>query len=116
MRRENEVVRVRKISRTNEDESRWVYKIYLTTFKKYTEETSYTGYGERTELFPYKWFEIQSLWERPTFITQEILSKRRFAFAHKIKIPMQITIFSIESLTIWGIIKIAIGIFEYFSK
>lgn len=63
----NKIVRVRKIENTNENVDRWTYDIYLTTFKDYLSDTTYICYGQTIELYPYRWYEIERLWQIPIF-------------------------------------------------
>lgn len=67
MTKSNKVVRVRKIDHTNETADRWTYDIYLTTFKEYLSSTTYKAYGQTIELYPYRWYEIERLWEVPIY-------------------------------------------------
>ena len=67
MTKSNKIVRVRKIINTNQTVDRWCYDIYLTTFKEFLSSITYTGYGQTTELYPYRWYEIERLWEVPFY-------------------------------------------------
>ena len=67
MTKSNKIVRVRKIDHTNETVDRWTYDSYLTTFKNYLSETTYKCYGQTIELYPYRWYEIERLWEVPFY-------------------------------------------------
>ena len=67
MTKSNKIVRVRKIDNTNETVDRWTYDIYLTTFKNYLSDTFYKCYGQTIELYPYRWYEVERIWEKPFY-------------------------------------------------
>ncbi len=67
MTKSNKIVRVRKIENEDQQPERWTYDIYLTTFKEYLSETVYKCYGLTIELYPYRWYEIERLWQVPIF-------------------------------------------------
>jgi hypothetical protein len=109
MTRANKIVRVLQIDNTNEEESRWYYSIYLTTFKDFTSRTIYKGYGQITKILPYSWYEIQWLWTHPSFLLLSSL-EIRFNIALKrnktVTIATNSIIFIIESLCAWFIVEI----------
>lgn len=67
MKKSNKIVRVRKIDNTNEAAERWNYDIYLTTFKEFLTSTTFKVYGQTIELYPYRWYEIEQIWEKPLY-------------------------------------------------
>ena len=67
MKKSNKIVRIRRIDNTNESPDRWNYYIYLTTFREFLSETNFKCYGQIIELYPYRWYEIEKLWEIPIY-------------------------------------------------
>lgn len=67
MTKSDKIVRVRKIDNTNETVDCWSYDIYLTTFKDYLSDKTYKSYGQTIELYRYRWYEIERLWEVPFY-------------------------------------------------
>lgn|SRR3990167_1714751 len=65
MTRADKIVRVIDIDTSEAD--RHHYKIYLTTFADYSDKAKYKIYGNEYRLHPYKWYEIERIWEVPFF-------------------------------------------------
>ena len=94
MTKSNKIVRVRKIDNTNETVDRWNYDIYLTTFNEFLSSTTFKMYGQTIELYPYRWYEIERIWEKPLY---HILSssldgrlQRKTILANKIPITKNV--------------------------
>jgi hypothetical protein len=67
MKKSNQIVRVRRIENTDEPIDRWTCDIYLTTFREYLSETMYICSDRTIELYPYRWYEIEKIWQVPIF-------------------------------------------------
>lgn len=65
MYKENKILRVK---RSEEISGEWTFKIYLTTYKEFLQSNYYIVKGVKTELKPYRWYEIQRLWTIPTYL------------------------------------------------
>jgi len=63
----NKIIRVKETHNTDQSTDRHYYEIYLTTFSEYLSKTYYKGYGHSIDLFPYKWYEIEKIYEVPYF-------------------------------------------------
>jgi hypothetical protein len=58
----DKIVRVKKTdNRTN------THEVYLTTKREAEERMKYVAYGETFDYHPYRWFEVQRIWEVPAY-------------------------------------------------
>lgn len=96
----NDVVRTKTtFLRTSNIEDRY-YKIDLMYFDDYVNRSSYITYGSKFEMYPYKWWEIQKFWTIPSFKISSYLLKRRLITWRHTNIAVNITIFSIEFISL----------------
>ncbi len=104
----NKIVRVRKIDNTNESVDRWTYDIYLTTFKNFLSKTTYISYGQTIELYPYRWYEIERLYEVPFYHIRSSFfedgRQHRTILANKIpltKVATRIVIWTVSGIAMF---------------
>lgn len=110
MRKPNKIIRVKKSWRLNEDKERHLYEVKLVRLEDYLNDTTYKEAGVNYDEIPYKLYEIQRFWTIPAFIISQWLFKKRLTRWQNINIPIQITIFSMESsaaaFIIWQLYKL----------
>lgn len=70
MKKDNKIIKVRRVNNTCKSEEVQYYEIYLTTEAKFL-NPEYVFPCERIEFSPYKWWEIQRCWKRYTYTKQQ---------------------------------------------
>ena len=108
------IIRVKEIHNTDQLTDRHCYEIYLTTFSEYLSKTYYKCYGNSIELFPYKWSEIEKIYEVPYFYLSH--RKGRFKNITANKTPLIKAVIRLASWTISTVITFVMTkyIFEKF--
>lgn len=108
----NDIVRVKITTLNTKFEDRY-YETLLMFHSEYAYRNGMPIYGQAFEKLPYKWWEIQKFWMRPSFRYHQWLLRKRLTRKQKINIAIPITIFSIESLSVVGISKGIIEVIKY---
>ena len=97
--RSDKIVRV-KLTDTETN----THQIYLTTKREAEQRLKYVAYGEKFEYYPYRWFEVQCLWEVPSFWFLKSLSRvfKKDLNRHKMTAnAMSLIVFIAESSFAW---------------
>ena len=108
MKHKNSIVRVKTIYR---NESGDYYENKLMTFEKYVSKKEYTFYGEKTEIHPYKWYELNKFYEIPSYwILLKLFRNNEHKISKNKHKTMSVIVLIIEILSI---IKFFIEIISY---
>ena len=79
----------------------------MTTAKKYAEVTMYKGYGHSVKLYPYMWYDLRWIYEKPAFFIYRFFSKNSLLNARNpINIATKIAIVVTESVIGFFVVKL----------
>lgn len=97
----DKIVRMKKT-----DTSTSTHEIYLTTKRDAEERMKYVTYGEAFDYHPYRWFEVQRLWEVPAY--KSSLSNKAM------KVPPIISTSTAKSVLIGLFVTVVGGLIVYY--
>lgn len=75
MNRNNKIVRTKKTFNLYDSKERQYFKTELMTFDNYIKEYNWKVNGQKFELYPYKWFDLRWIYEKPSYLLLHIFSK-----------------------------------------
>jgi len=109
MKSKNHIVRTRTIHNVNKEHGPPYYEINLMTFEKFAARSNQIIIGISFEHFPYKWYNINYMWELPSFwfLTKYFNKRPQEITPQKIKIASNITL-------ILEVLTFAISVYEVF--
>jgi hypothetical protein len=114
LRDKNKIVRIKETHNTNDTIERHFNEVYLTTFSEYLSKSFYKSYGHSIDLYPYKWYEIERLYEVPYFYFSSRQERFKNITANKtllIKVVIRLASWTVSTVITFIITKY---IFEKF--
>jgi hypothetical protein len=95
-------MKIVRVKETNYYERGHHSTIQIISYKEYLERSQWKAYGQEFKLVPYKWWNIQYLWEIPAYL---LLRNSRWKAFKPTRIAARIAIVLAESTLIYFFTK-----------